>query len=311
MTALSLIAPDPRAPGASISGGNVYNLGLLAALRAAGVDARVLGRDAARPGGVCLVDSLYLDVLPRFAPCVLLAHYLPSLVDGTAPTEPERAALEAAAGFVVPSPFMAAALAPWSSRRPTWVVAPAVERAPSGVARRAGRAVMVANVVQGKGVLELVRALRGRTFSLAVVGSLDAEPSYAAACRAGAGVELLGPLPHDETLALVAGSDFVVSASRMESFGLALAEARAMGVPIVARRGGNVEAHVHADAGGELVDDDDALADACVRLAADPVELERRRRAARAHVPPARSWADAARELLQGLSPARLMPSGA
>jgi glycosyltransferase involved in cell wall biosynthesis len=111
-------------------------------------------------------------------------------------------------------------------------------------------------------------------------------------------VRLLGPLPHADTLARVAASDVLLSASRMESFGLALAEARALGVPIVARDAGNAAAHVDARAGGVLVADDAELARECVRLAHDPAELARRRAAARALRPPSRSWADAACDFL-------------
>jgi glycosyltransferase involved in cell wall biosynthesis len=86
----------------------------------------------------------------------------------------------------------------------------------------------------------------------------------------------------------------------MESFGLALAEARALGVPIVARAGGNAAAHVDAAAGGRLVGDDAALAAECALLARDPAERQARRAAAQAarSRSRSRSWADAARDLL-------------
>jgi glycosyltransferase involved in cell wall biosynthesis len=77
-----------------------------------------------------------------------------------------------------------------------------------------------------------------------------------------------------------------------------LAEARALGVPVVARAGGNSAAHVEARAGGVLVHDDNALAAECARLARDRDERGRRRAAARACRPPARRWADAARDLI-------------
>jgi glycosyltransferase involved in cell wall biosynthesis len=128
---------------------------------------------------------------------------------------------------------------------------------------------------------------------------LASEPALAAA------VTLAGPVAHDRLLALMAASDVLLSPSRMESFGLALAEARALGVPIVACAGGNSAAHVEARAGGVLVADEAALAAECARLAQDREERRRRRAAARAGRPAPRGWADAARDLLAAHLPGR------
>ncbi len=290
-------------PSAKITGGDLYNLRLFSALRAFGADVHETTIDGERPPGKVLVDSLYLDALPRFAPCHLLAHYLPCLVAGTTLSEAERAALIAADGFVTTSAFMARELTRLAPEpRPVVVIAPGIDvtnTAHVTPAARGSRAILVANLTPGKGVLPLLRALASRPLALAVVGSPDVDPDYAAACHAaGPHVEFLGALSHAQTTAAIAASDFLVSASRMESFGLALAEARALGVPIVARTGGNAAAHIDPSAGGCLVDSDEALADECIRLASDPTELEARRHAARTHLPPPRSWADAAREFL-------------
>lgn len=294
---LRFIAPDRLA---SISGGNVYNRGLLSALEEAGADVAIVARDARRPEGLCFVDSLYLDVVPRFAPCHLLAHYLPCLVAGTGPSPVERVALASVAGFVAPSAFMADALerlAP--APRPAVVVEPGVDVAHVSVPPTS-RAVLVANLVPGKGVLAFLRALGGRPLPLVVVGRTDVDPEYAWQCRAAApGVDFVGACPHAAAIALVAASDFLVSSSRVESFGFALAEARALGVPIVARAGGNVAAHVAVEAGGRLFETDEELADECVRLGRDRAEVARRRRMAYDARPPARTWADAARSFLQ------------
>jgi glycosyltransferase involved in cell wall biosynthesis len=272
------------------------------------VEAHIVAHDGprseARPGDVRLVDSLHLDALPRHAPCWLLAHYLPALVEGREQlSEAERRALHAADGFVVPSAFMADALARLApAPRPTVIVAPGIEvtrhAATATTAASARHAVVVANLVPGKGVLELLRALGDRRCRLAVVGAEDHDPAYAAACRAAAPwAVFLGERAHAETTAVIAASDFLISASRMESFGFALAEARALGVPIVALDRGNARAHVDEASGGLLVATDEALAEACVQLANDEVELARRRHAARTYRPTPRTWADAARDL--------------
>jgi glycosyltransferase involved in cell wall biosynthesis len=339
MTPLVFVVPEMRA---SISGGNLYNLGLTAALGEAGVALRVVTLDEAEaalraPHRACLVDSLYLAALPRLArarkhsaPLLLLAHWLPSLVErgalaSAAELSPaERDALAAVDGFVAPSVFLARELERLAPPgRNAIVVPPAIDLPQDARADHAPHqpmcAIVVANLVPGKGVLPFLQAIvphlrEGAPLSLTIAGSLESDPAHAAACRACvAGDPLLaqsvcftGALPHAATLERVAASDLFVSASRMESFGLAIAEARALGVPIVARAGGNVAALVDARAGGRLCDSDDALAAECARLARDPIELAARRRAAQAARLPRRAWSEAAAELDAALpAPAR------
>lgn len=316
------VVPDPEA---TISGGNLYNRGLLGALRAAGVPLRVVSPDEALhsdDGGRFWVDSLYLDALPRLRrpgrSLRLVAHYLPSLVAHGAVPPPEalsaaeRDALSAAGGFLAPSRYMAQALvALGAPPERVHVVAPGLDDAPPEeplAVSAALRAIVVANLVPGKGVLPfldaLVPHLDGLPLALTVVGSLTMDPAYAAACRARAQdrVDFTGPLAHAATLARLQASDVLVSSSRMESFGLALAEARALGVPILARAGGNAAAHVDRDAGGRLVESDEALAAECAALARDPAERRARRQAARAARPPRRTWRDAARDFVAQLA---------
>ena len=69
-----------------------------------------------------------------------------------------------------------------------------------------------------------------------------------------------GKLPHAEAMALLAGADLLVHASSFETFGIVLAEAMALGIPVVATRCGGPEDFV-TDRSGLLVpvDDVDAL----------------------------------------------------
>jgi glycosyltransferase involved in cell wall biosynthesis len=82
----------------------------------------------------------------------------------------------------------------------------------------------------------------------------------------------------------------------METYGMALAEARTLGLPILAHAGGNVGAHVTSGAGGELVASHEELAAAFLSLCRDPHEHHARLRLARAHALPARAWSQAAAE---------------
>ncbi len=322
---LVFVVPDPAA---MVSGGNVYNAALVAALAAAGatVTMRALDDDDDDdPAARYFVDSLYLDALPRLRRLhrhvQLVAHYLPSLVRlGRVPergdlSASEREAIDAAGGFVVPSRFMADALAALgAASRPITVVAPGIvvpAPAPFDAHASTLRAILVANVVPTKRVLELVEALApavrsGARVELVVAGSVTMDPAYARACRdrvasepaLAAAIRFAGAVAHEALLGQLAASDVLVSTSCMESFGLALAEARALGVPILARSGGNVAAHVDSARGGLPAASAEEPAAGCVALARDRQLLGQRRAAAERGRPPPRSWATAARDFL-------------
>ena len=325
----AFVAPELDGP---VSGGTLYNARLIAALQRAGVacERRALGASGANgpDADVLWIDSLYLAALPavrasaRGARIHLILHYLPSLVRsslGHAPVALDAVELQAvreADAVLVTSRFMAELLAPHvAGDRALLCVEPGAEvaKAPSA-APQAMRCAMLCSVVENKGVLPLLRALapqlaHGDGFTLEIAGELAREPGYASACSAqisgDAGlsrcVRLLGPLPHDEALELLRGAQLLISASRMESYGMALAEARAAGIPILACAGGHVAAHVDPVAGGELVDDTSELANRLVALIRDRGVLAERRRKAQAAAR-ARSWDQAAAELLVGLA---------
>jgi glycosyltransferase involved in cell wall biosynthesis len=91
-------------------------------------------------------------------------------------------------------------------------------------------------------------------------------------------VRFLGPIPHEELPRLLATVDLLVATSfASETFGIALVEAQAMGVPVVASRFGGFPEVVQDGVTGLLVPPQDpaALAQALRELLADP---EKRRR---------------------------------
>jgi glycosyltransferase involved in cell wall biosynthesis len=310
-----------------ITGGTLYNRELVAALQALG-SVRVLDLSAPELGAALgatenvWVDSLYLTAVPALKRQArgrlgLIVHYLPSFVAlgrvaASAELSPaERAALRSADAFLVTSAFMRDALealvAP--NQKPIFVVEPGsraeLALAPGDAAEL--RAVLIGNLVPGKGIEPWLRALAAALaesdrLHVSIVGSLVAEPDYAASCQRlvlespllARCVSFLGPLSPSETWALLARAGVFVSASRMESFGMALSEAKVMGVPILARAGGNTAAHIDRNAGGELVATDAELARACLEMARDPTLLRERVTRARAHAPRAKSWHSAA-----------------
>jgi glycosyltransferase involved in cell wall biosynthesis len=329
------IVPDLDGP---ISGGTHYNRMLIAALKSANVRCEVLSLDRAAPvlarararaRDSIWIDSLYLDEVPGLARAVspgarlgLLVHYLPSLIavgESLGPqdlTPNETAALRAAAMFLVPSPFMREILRRVADpSRPILQVEPgrstmvpvALPEAPPV------RAVIVANLVPGKGIEGFLLNLAERIgetdgLYLDVVGGATQDPSCAERCRAAGGdprlrgrVRFLGELAHEETLGRLAASNLLVSSSHVESYGMALAEARAVGIPILALRGGHVAAMVGRDSGGEVVETTADLVSACLVLCRDPIEHRRRMVRSRVRMLPARPWSQAAAEFLAQL----------
>ena len=313
---LELVVPALDGP---VTGGTRFNGQLVAALRRAGHE--VVVSEEPTWQGIVWVDTLFMDRVEAWSehgPVGLLTHWLPSLVrvgEDVAVGEledDERAALGSAAAFVVPSPFMRDVLMRLGvATERIGIVEPGSEGEPiARVPADRLRAVLVGNLTEGKGVLELVEALRGvQGVSLRIVGSTTADVAYAERVRGAVedmDAEVVGAVPHDRCLSIVAESDVLVSASKMESYGMAIADARACGVPVLARRGGNVGQLVGAAAGGEVVPDISALARVVRELAADPDEVARRVAHARAHRR-VRAWADVAEDFVAF---ARLMQGG-
>jgi D-inositol-3-phosphate glycosyltransferase len=336
------IVPDLSGPP---TGGTAYNRRLLQALRRRGCETlastleSALDPSRARECSHHWVDTLYLERLGELADARpgasvgLIAHYLPSLVRCKTPEpedlEPaESHALRRARWLLAPSAYMAeqlVRLGVHSGR--IGIVEPGVEarsdiggelqphssdRLCTGEDRGSGtvHAVIVANLVEAKGIVTFLRALEGLAepedaFELQIIGSHDLDAAYAGACldfvagsdRLRRRVRLAGPLPHDRCIAAIDRAHVVISASRMESYGMVLAQARASGVPVLAREGGNVRNHVDPHAGGELVADELQLARSLLALVREQAELRRRRRCALAH-PYTRSWDEAATEFL-------------
>jgi glycosyltransferase involved in cell wall biosynthesis len=321
----------PRLDGA-ISGGTLYNRLLLAGLKEIGCACDASTIEQAKPAlaeGAAndgfWVDSLYLDQLPMLERAAqpgtrlgLIVHYLPSLIargEGLGPadvTPSEAAALRTATMFLVPSAFMRGIV-----RRLAGDIRPILQIEPGRPMVRVSslpdpplRALMVANLVAGKGVERFLVSLAEQVHAaddlrVSIVGGDAHDPTYAQRCRVlerdprlRGRARFLGELPHDETLREMAASNLLVSCSHMESYGMALMEARVLGVPILAQHGGHVAAMVGRDSGGELFADTDELVVSLLRICRNPDEHRTRMKLARARAWPARPWTAAAREFI-------------
>lgn len=194
------------------------------------------------------------------------------------------------------------------------LVTPGTDPAPLARGSQSDRValVTVAALTSGKGHEPLLRALAlvpSPAWSLVCAGSLDRDPSTTARVRnviAELGLEdrvtLTGELDDDQLAALYDRSDVFVFASAYETYGMAVAEAIARGLPVVSTDVGAAREIVGA--GGILVQpgQERLLADALMPVIMDTnirARLSERARAARMRLA---TWEDASRAMADALT---------
>ncbi len=335
-----------------VTGGDRYNARMIAALEARGLRVRRLTReDPWLASRTLVVDSLYYDMASPLRAWLAgdasrrlfwLVHWLPSSVRlGRAPRPEELDPVEAEVFgaphsarecFVSPSPFISAALADLGVERQSRLeLEPGCDLAPAGFGPPAVEAdaplrwLAVGNLVPGKGFEALLEGLdvaEASAWRGTIVGAASVDPDHAAALAARVEqspalrgrIEFAGTLAPGALEARYADAQVFVSSSRMESYGLALAEARARGRYILTLDAGASAMHLREandgsldPAVGVLHPHARSLARALLHLADEaahaPASLaarvqrawEGRRR---------RSWSEAADELAAALDPA-------
>ena len=218
--------------------------------------------------------------------------------DRAASRTAERAALLDASIAVATSPSTLADLEPDC---PTALVPPGIDLANTVAALDGHRLACVATVTPRKHVIGLLSGLAQVEvpWSLAVVGSLNRDPSYVRAVRRALdelGVEhrvrLLGELDDRGVQRVLLDCAALVHAAHYESWGMGIAEAMAAGLPIVTTPAGVVDAH---PAGTTVVPRDNpaALADAVTRLLTKYPHRRRQGAMARASAEQMASWTEA------------------
>ncbi len=157
------------------------------------------------------------------------------------------------------------------------------------------RLLSVARVIPRKGILALIEAFATVAqahpqATLALVGEMNSAPEYAAACRARAAalgmadrVAFLGALPPEQVRTEYAATDVFALASEQETAPVSIAEAMAVGRPVVTTDVGGCAAMVEHGVTGLVVPPRDgaALAGALTALLADPPRAARMGRAGR------------------------------
>ncbi len=329
------------------SGGNVYNARLAEALRAEGAEVSVRKLDGGWPSGnagnagnagdrspfpdafaggtppICIVDGLIASGAgteierATSAGCRVwvLLHMPPSGEDPV-----ETSALRAATGLLCTGSRTAEAARRLGLSN-VHLATPGVDL-PSK-ARRSLRGaaaphfMMVGALLPNKDQIFFVDALariKDLAWTAALVGSTEADPSYAAAVRerilrnglekrVETTAELSGPALEEQWLR----ADLSLLISHSESFGMVVQESLAHGIPVVVRKGtGAVEA-LGAHGAGEAIDltaGIRSLEKLLRRWLGDPALREGWRAAAEAASRVLPRWEDTAREVLRAVTAA-------
>ena len=275
--AVHFLVPDGIDDDERVSGGNVYDRRIGAALRARGLDVRMVrvptggGQDVASAmsalprDALVLIDGLLavsasevLDVQSTRLRIVVLAHMvasaLPGMRNAARTAERERKALNAARRVIATSEWTRSELIARTLAEPNRIIVarPGTDAVPAATGSASGGHLLcVGAVVPHKGQDVLVHALAGMAdlpgWTCSIVGSPNADPDFAiriAAAIRSAGlterIKLLGVLTGRRLADEYHAADLVVAPSRAESYGMVLAEAVARGIPVVAARVGGV-----------------------------------------------------------------------
>lgn len=324
---LHFFIPDPQA---FPSGGNIYNAQLIAALKAQGLK---LGQSFAAPlpnlpaETFLFVDTLFLSqyqVTDRFAQQILVVHHLTSMEkmtkkEGQKNREKERMQLAPFDAFLATSDFTAQYLQKeLGLSQPIVTVKPALDLMAtwSPKAESGSKVIIVANLIERKGILAFLKAWSKQPwpehFSLSIIGSRDLEPAYAQRCldfysalpsAAQRQIHFLSDLSRTAMAQQYREADLLLSAASVETFGMAIQEARAFGLPILALAGGYTANHIEQGRNGFVFDKLETLVEQLSQLVNAPAQLEALRAGAMASAKTVRrSWKQAATELLAFLN---------
>lgn len=306
---------EPPRPAGFVSGGYRYQHEIGRRLAAWGqgelrtvapmeLDAAVAAARSA--GATVVVDGLFAALRRRPLPAgaIALLHVVPDTpwsevpMPAIATSQPTADAVATAARAVeVVRPGLDDGFAPTSPR--------ASDERP--------HVVCVGTVTPAKGQRLVATALAATPMAarceLALLGDTATAPDYVRdVCRSAspATVRLAGVRTPIEVAAELGAADLFVSASRSESFGMAVAEAAACGVPVLAFATGEIGTFVLDGANGWLVPadaSDQVFAARLQALLAEPAALRAARAAARR--PPLGDWDEATRRFVAACRRAR------
>jgi len=271
---INFVLPDDRHLP---SGGNLYNEKLIQALLQLGQSVKIMSFPEyhkaiqADKAGIYGVDSLFVEEMhklleysPKKAFSFFIMHHLQSLFPPKG-IDAEQYFLQAEApvlrffdAFLLTSEFSKAYLLEKKMEGHMMVVEPAysVVDVPSSSLSKPLKAIMVANVVERKGILSFLEQLAYLSkaedgFMINIIGRTDMEPAYYQSCQKlvqssslKSKVHFSGEMEHQEVLQQYSLHHLFVSAAQMETFGMAIQEAKSCGLPLLLCKGGFSERHL-------------------------------------------------------------------
>jgi glycosyltransferase involved in cell wall biosynthesis len=312
-----------------VSGGFLYDRLVVRELRAAGVEVEVISLPWRRPAAalaenlrpwpaldcdVILEDQLvHPAVFARHSrlgrPVVALVHNL-SWPPGTRslPALIEQQYFAGVDGVIAVCDNTLAEVRAIAGPLPGVVARAGRDHVPAGPARPPPgplRLLFVGTVMPHKGLARLLAALAPLDgWTLDVVGSLTADPGYAARLRAGAPahVRWLGELQGEALWARYRGSQLFVLPSDREAYSLACLEALGFGLPVLVTDRGGMREMITGAEGLTLPPDRPADWTTAIRaLATDPARLGAMSAAARARFARHGTWRETASTVAQFL----------
>ncbi len=276
---LRFIIPDPDS---FPSGGNLYNAQLIQALSKKNVDVQIIDFEQFRinkreEDAIYFLDSLYLDEIRHsntvFKNGYLIVHHLESLYPGEMDSnevfeKKERLILKRFDGFLTSSEYTKQYLINKGLTDQQYLVLiPALGFQPELTAKSTDsiKAAIVSNIVHRKGIHPFLEAIRQSDIhpekcQIQIAGSPNLEPVYAQKCldlisaneKLSKIVKYLGPCTSHQVEQLYRQSNLFISPSFMETFGMALQEAVAYRLPVLAIDGGNAKYHVEKEKNGYI-----------------------------------------------------------
>ncbi len=309
---IGFVCPDPAS---FVSGGNRYNERLMRALQLSGHTVQRISLEEYIPVGMpgatlLLFDSLYFAKLKKEAlgdtgiPKGLIVHYLPGLEAAARGEKVDWGWLSGKFEFaVVPSRFVGELLVrhgAWPASS-IWEVPPILQVEKTMLTPDLPpQLLIVGNYLPVKGLLPFLetfeRILAEKTepipsFQLTVAGTDDLDTEYTARCRTlvqQSGilknrVQLLPAISSEELLDYYRRAALLLSPSSFETFGMAVAEALILGLPVLGLRRGNLSNLVNEPSNGLLFSDLEAMIKVILQLLTHPEHMLDLRERARSH----------------------------
>jgi len=296
------VVPDPKS---FISGGNIYNLYFLDALRQVDPIVSLVDFDTFKKINTSpqehlfFIDTYYFDAIKTYqgdlSSSFLLVHLLESLNEKSENRlsffkKEEKKTLDRFQGFLSTSDFTKNYVVNLGYEdKAHLVIPPAIGFKPQRRKKHSEKieALMVNNLMERKGIIELLEAIEkteitAEQFHLTIIGNETIEPEYAEACkkifnrkRLKVLVTYRGVMPHTKVKKFYQKSNLYISSAYMETFGISLQEAVAYRTPILAFDGGNSFYHIEKGQNGFLFNSNKKLVDKILHLCENKKDFEK------------------------------------